>query len=40
MEAILETMEILAHPDAMRALRAHERGAMRFHPVEDLDHEG
>ena len=37
MEAIVETMEVLANPAAMRALRAYERGAVTFHPLEALD---
>ena len=37
MEAIVETMEVLANPTAMRALRAYERGGLRFHPLESLD---
>jgi len=40
MEAIMETMEILASPDAMRALRAYEQGKTRFHPLEALSDEG
>ena len=40
MEAIVETMEILANPAAMRALRAHEKGRTRFLPIEALDDEG
>lgn len=40
MEAIVETMEVLANPDAMRALRLYERGRMSFHPIEDLGDAG
>ncbi len=40
MEAIVETMEILANPSAMRALHAYEKGLTRFHPLEALDDEG
>ena len=40
MEAIVETMEVLVDPKAMRALRAFERGTMKFHPLESLDDEG
>ena len=40
LEAIMETMEILANPRARRALREYEAGRMRFRPVEALDDEG
>ena len=40
MEAIVETMEVLANPDAMRALRLYERGRTSFHSVEDLGDAG
>ena len=40
MEAMVETMEILANPAAMRAIREYEKGGMRFHPLEALDHAG
>ena len=40
MEAIVETMEILANPSAMRALRDYEKGKSRFLPLEALDDEG
>ncbi len=40
MEAIVETMEILADPKAMRAVRAYEKGKTRFHPLEAIDDEG
>ena len=40
MEAIVETLEILASPDAMRALREYERGKTRFHPLEAISDEG
>jgi antitoxin YefM len=39
MEAIVETMEILANPDAMRALRDYEAGKTRLLPLEALDRE-
>lgn len=39
MEAIVETMELLANPAAMRAIRDYERGKTRFHPSEALDDE-
>ena len=37
MEAIIETMEILANPKAMRAIRDYEKGLTKFHPLADLD---
>ncbi len=37
MEAIVETLEILANPKALRALRANKKGSLRFHPLEVLD---
>ncbi len=40
MEAIMETMDILTHPKAMRAVRDYEHGKTRFHPVEAIDDEG
>ena len=40
MDAIMETVDILANPKAMRALRDYERGKTRFHPVEAIDDEG
>ena len=40
MEAIMETMDILANPKAMRAVRDYEHGKTRFHPVEAIDDEG
>ena len=40
MEAIVETMEILANPDAMRALREYEQGKMKFQPLEAILNEG
>ena len=40
MEAIVETMEILANPKAMQALRDYEKGKTRFHSVEDIPDEG
>jgi len=40
MEAMVETMEVLANPKAMRAIRAYERGKTTFHPLERLDDEG
>jgi antitoxin YefM len=40
MEAMVETMEVLANPKAMRAIRAYERDKTTFHPLEMLDHEG
>lgn len=40
MEAIVETMEILAHPAARRALQRFEDGKTGFQGVEALDAEG
>ena len=40
MEAIVETMEVLADPNAMRALRAYEKGKAKLFPIEALDDEG
>ena len=40
MEAIVETMEILSKPAAMRALREYERGKTTFHPVEAINADG
>ena len=37
MEAIAETLEILANPDAMKAVRAHRAGKMKFFPLSSLD---
>lgn len=37
MEAMLETLDILADPDAMRAIRNHEAGRARFKDVKCLD---
>ena len=40
MEAIVETMEILANPRAMREIKRYERGKLTFHPLDALDDEG
>ena len=40
MEAIAETLEILAHPAAMKAIQAYEHGRTRFRPLTVLDDEG
>lgn len=37
MMSILETLEIMANPKAMKAIRAHRSGKMKFLPVEALD---
>jgi len=37
MEAIAETMEILADPKAMSALRRHREGKSTYYPVSALD---
>ena len=39
MEAIVETLEILGNPSAMRAIRAHRSGKTRFLPLSSLDRE-
>ena len=36
-EAILETMEIMANPKAMKAIRDAEAGKTRYHPLSALD---
>ena len=36
-EALLETMEILANPKAMKAIRDYEAGKTKFHPLSVLD---
>ncbi len=40
MEAILETLEILGNPEAMKAIRSYERGSMKFYPLSSLDEAG
>ena len=37
MEAIMESMEILANPKAMRAIRDYENGHTKFSPLSVLD---
>lgn len=37
MEAIVETMEILATPEAMKAIAAHRAGRTKFRPLSALD---
>ena len=37
MEAIAETMEVLADPKAMSAIRRHREGKATHHPVSALD---
>ena len=37
MEALLEQMEILANPDAMKAIRRARRGNAKDHPLSALD---
>ena len=37
MEAILETLEIMANPNAMKAIRDYETGKVRMVPVSVLD---
>ncbi|HZM05774.1 MAG TPA: type II toxin-antitoxin system Phd/YefM family antitoxin [Candidatus Saccharimonadales bacterium] len=37
MEAIIETLEIMGNPDAMKAIREHQAGKTRFVPLSALD---
>jgi antitoxin YefM len=37
MDAIVETLEILANPDAIKAIREHQAGKTRFFPISVLD---
>ena len=37
MEAIVESMEILANPKAMRAIRDYKKGRTKFFPIAALD---
>ena len=37
MDAIVETLEIMANPDAMKAIREHQAGKTKFLPVSALD---
>jgi len=39
MEAIVETMDVLANPKAMKALRDYEQGRTSFLPLDALDDE-
>ena len=39
MEAIVETIELLANPDAMKAVAAHRAGKTKLQPVSKLDDE-
>ena len=36
-EAMLETLELLGNPKAMKAIRDYEAGKTKFYPVEVLD---
>ena len=36
MEAIVETMELLANPEAMKAIAAHQAGRVKFHSLAAL----
>ena len=40
MEAIIETLEILGNPEAMKQIRNYERGKMKFYPLSLLDEAG
>jgi PHD/YefM family antitoxin component YafN of YafNO toxin-antitoxin module len=37
MEAIVETLEVLANPSALRAIRSHRAGKTKFLPLSALD---
>ena len=37
LEALIETMEILGNPAALKAIRQHEAGKLSFHPLSALD---
>jgi antitoxin YefM len=37
LEAIIETLEIMGNPDAMKAIREHQAGQTRFLPLSTLD---
>jgi prevent-host-death family protein len=37
MDAIMETLEILGNPKAMKAIRDYEAGKTTFHPLSALD---
>jgi prevent-host-death family protein len=37
MEAIIETLEIMANPGAMKAIREHQAGKTKFVPLSALD---
>ena len=39
LEAIVETMELLANPAARKAIESHRAGKLRFHPLSALDRE-
>ena len=39
-EALLETMEILANPEAMKAIHDAEEGKTKYHPISILDEPG
>ena len=37
MDAIVETLEIMANPEAMKAVREHQAGKTTFHPLSILN---
>ena len=37
MEAIAETLEIMANPEAMSAIREHQAGKTKFYPLSAVD---
>lgn len=40
MEAIVETMDVLSNPMALKAIRDYEQGRTSFFPLDALDDEG
>ncbi len=36
MQALIETMEILANPDAMKAIKDYEAGKTKFYSIDDI----
>lgn len=37
MEAIVESLEVMANPEAMKAIREHQSGKLKFQPLSVLD---
>lgn len=40
MQALLEQMEILSNPEAMKAIRQDKRGKVKYHPLSALNGKG